>query len=55
LASSGLELSSARNISVVVFGGADVPLSNTTLALMQFGQLINHDFESTTQFTFGKD
>ncbi|EFX87999.1 hypothetical protein DAPPUDRAFT_221219 [Daphnia pulex] len=52
VSSNGSELNSARLISTTIFGGADRPLSTTTLALMQFGQFINHDFESTTQFTF---
>ncbi len=51
-ASNGSALPSARLVSTVVFGGADRALNTTTLALMQFGQLINHDFQSTTQFTF---
>jgi hypothetical protein len=52
VSSNGSDLNSARLISTTIFGGADRPLSTTTLALMQFGQFINHDFESTTQFTF---
>lgn len=54
VASNGLALPSARLVSTVVFGGNDVPIATTTLALMQFGQFINHDFQSTAQFTFCK-
>ena len=53
LAKDGTALSYSRNISVIVFDDQDVPLSNTTNLMMQFGQFINHDMESTTQFTFG--
>ena len=47
-------LPSARLVSTKVFAGADAPLSNVTSLLMQFGQFLNHDMESTTDFTFGK-
>ena len=47
-------LPSARLVSTKVFAGADAPLSNVTNLIMQFGQFVNHDMESTTQFTFGK-
>ena len=53
VASSGSALTSARLVSTVIFGAADRPVTSATLALMQFGQFINHDFQSTTQFTFG--
>lgn len=43
VSSNGSDLNSARLISTTIFGGADRPLSTTTLALMQFGQFINHD------------
>jgi len=53
VANNGSALTSARLVSTLVFGSGNIPLNTTTLALMQFGQLINHDFESTTQYTFG--
>ena len=54
LSTTGAALPSARAVSIVVFGSADRPMSKVTLALTQFGQIINHGFESTTQFTFCK-
>jgi hypothetical protein len=54
LATNGSALPSGRLVSVVAFGGADVPLNSTTLALMQFAQFINHDMELTSQFTYCK-
>ncbi|XP_046449770.1 chorion peroxidase-like isoform X2 [Daphnia pulex] len=52
VASDGSALPSARLVSVRVLGGAEKPTNATALALMQFGQLINHDFQSSTTFTF---
>lgn len=55
VASDGTALPSARLVSVRVLGGAEKPTDATSLALMQFGQLINHDFQSSTTFTFCKN
>jgi len=52
--SSGTELPSPRVISMNVFSDGDRPLSNITSLLMQFGQFVNHDLESTSTFTFRK-
>jgi len=52
---SGSALPGPREISIGVFGSTDTPLSSTTSLLMQFGQLINHDMESSTQFTLSKN
>ncbi|XP_046637740.1 chorion peroxidase-like [Daphnia pulicaria] len=49
---TGSALPSARLVSVRVLGEAEKPTDATALALMQFGQLINHDFQSSTTFTF---
>lgn len=54
MATDGSALPSARAVSVAIFGAGDKPLSTATLALMQFGQFINHDFQSSAQFTFCK-
>ena len=51
LAVNGATLRSARNVSMTVFGGGTGSVS-LTLAVMQFGQFINHDMESTAQFAF---
>jgi Animal haem peroxidase len=51
LAWNGSQLNSPRQISMAVFTGAD-RLVNYTLAVMQFGQFINHDMELTNQFTY---
>jgi hypothetical protein len=57
LATNGAALPSTRVVSLIVFGTNDgkkpKPGPPVTLALMQFGQLINHDFQSSTTFTFG--
>lgn len=55
VASDSSALPSARLVSVRVLGGAEKPTNSTSLALMQFGQLINHDFQSSTTFTFCKN
>ena len=52
VASDGSALPNARLISTTVSGDADKSLSSATLALMQFGQFINHDMELTPQFTY---
>ncbi len=54
-ASSGAALPNARLISATVIGKDDKPMTTATLALMQWGQFINHDFQSTAQFTLGKE
>lgn len=54
-ASSGAALPNARLISAIVIGKDDKPMTTATLALMQWGQFINHDFQSTAQFTLGKE
>ena len=48
----GTSLKSARFVSTTVFGPRDRPISNT-LAVMQFGQFINHDFQSTGTYNLG--
>ena len=53
LATNGSALISPRLISTTVIGSGDHPSTTNTLAVMQFGQFLNHDLESTTQFTFG--
>lgn len=40
---TGNELTSARIVSLVAFGEADVPDPQFTLANMQYGQIITHD------------
>jgi len=54
VSSNGSNLASARLISIVAFNGTSVPQPNFTLAIMQFGQFINHDMELTNQVSFGK-
>jgi peroxidase len=53
VAADGSDLTSARQISTTVFDGYSVPKPNYTLAVMQFGQFINHDMEMTNQVSFG--
>lgn len=52
LSTNGSALPSARAVSVLVFASNDDEIPSTTLAVMQFGQFINHDMESTNQFTY---
>ena len=54
LASNKSALIGARLISTTVIGSGNHPSTTNTLAVMQFAQFINHDFESTNQFTFGR-
>lgn len=49
---NGDALPSPRLISMNVFSDSDRPLKPYTSLFMQFGQFINHDLESTSQFTF---
>jgi len=51
---TGAELPSPRFISMNTFSNEDRPLEKVTSLLMQFGQFINHDMESTSQFSFSK-
>ena len=53
VAADGLALTSARQISTTVFNGNSMLQLNFTLAVMQFGQFINHDMEMTNQVSFG--
>ena len=55
VSSNGSDLSSARLISLVAFNGTSVPQPNFTLAIMQFGQFMNHDMELTNQVSFGNE
>ena len=54
LATNGSDLPGARIVSTTCIQGGNLPLTTATLALMQFGQLINHDFQASVQFTFCK-
>ncbi len=49
---NGSTLPLPRAISTGIIGPTDNPLSGFTSLLMQFGQLINHDMESTSTFTY---
>ncbi len=51
---AGGDLPSPRLISMRVFSDEDRPLGEVTSLLMQFGQFINHDMESTSTYTFRK-
>ena len=53
VAADGSALTSARLISTTVFNGTPMLQPNYTLAVMQFGQFINHDMEMTNQRPFG--
>lgn len=55
ITNSGDELPNARLVSATVIGGHGRPMPGSTLALMQWGQFINHDFQSTAQYSSCKD
>ena len=50
MARDGTELPSSRLVAASVFPDADMPDSKVTLAVMQFGQFIDHDFGLTPIF-----
>ena len=52
MSTDGTSLKSARFVSTTVFGPRDRPISNT-MAVMQFGQFINHDFQFTGTYDLG--